>query len=223
MLCRPPGNRGTSALGLPKLTSAVGAIAATSAGGGGTATCAGAADRVAACLWATGLLLAALAAPSELDQACRLMYRLYGMYLAVLSARMEAVPMLTGAAGAIAATSAGGGGTATCAGATDRVAACLWATGLLPAALAAQSELDQACQLMYRLYGMYLAVLSACMEAEVATHEDAGAGSSVFTATRGHPPDARRGNPWWQLGERPPPKAPQAPLLTPRVGTPGRR
>ena len=46
---------------------------------------------------------------------------------------------------------------------------CLHVTGLLPAALVRPKEVDQAGRLMYRLYGMYLAVLSAHLGAEVET------------------------------------------------------
>ena len=75
---------------------------------------------------------------------------------------------------------------------------CLRATGLLPAALVRPEEVDQAGRLMYRLYGMYLAVLSARMGAEVAARRDAGARPSVFAIARRRPPDARRDYPWGQ-------------------------
>ena len=97
---------------------------------------------------------------------------------------------------------------------------CLRATGLFPAALVQPEDVDQAGRLMYRLYGMYLAVLSARMGAEVAARRDAGAGPSVFAITRRHPPDARRGYPWGQLGAGPhPPTPPTAPMAL-RAGPP---
>ena len=73
---------------------------------------------------------------------------------------------------------------------------------------------------MYRPYGMYLAVVSARMGAEVAARRDAGAGPSVFAITRRHPPDARRGYPWGQLGPSPHPPAPPKALLSLRAGPP---
>ena len=97
---------------------------------------------------------------------------------------------------------------------------CLRATGLLPAALVRPEEADQAGRLMYRLYGMYLAVLSARMGAEVAARRDAGAGPSVFAIARRRPPDARRGYPWGQLGAGPHPPAPPAAPLALRAGPP---
>ena len=97
---------------------------------------------------------------------------------------------------------------------------CLRATGLLPAALVAPSEQNEACRLMYCPYGMYLAVLSAHMEVEVTARRDAGAGPSVFAAARKRPPDARRGYPWWQRSNGLLPTAPLAPLLVPRVKSP---
>ena len=73
---------------------------------------------------------------------------------------------------------------------------------------------------MYRLYGMYLAVLSARMGAEVAARRDAGAGPSVFAIARRRPPDARRGYPWGQLGAGPHRPAPPAAPLALRAGPP---
>ena len=68
-------------------------------------------------------------------------------------------------------------------------------------------------RLMYRLYGTYLAVLSARMGAEVAARGDAGAGPSVFAIARRCPPDARPGYPWGQQGAGPHlPAPPTAPL-----------
>ena len=68
---------------------------------------------------------------------------------------------------------------------------CLRTTGLLLAALVRPEAADQAEQLMYRLYCMYLAVPSACKGAEVEARRDAGAGPSVFAITRRRPTDAR--------------------------------
>ena len=73
---------------------------------------------------------------------------------------------------------------------------------------------------MYRLYGMYLAVLSARMGAEVAARRDAGAGPSVFAIARRRPPAARRGYPWGQLGAGPHRPAPPAAPLALRAGPP---
>ena len=90
---------------------------------------------------------------------------------------------------------------------------CLRATGLLPAALVKPEEVHQAGRLMYHLYGMYLAVLSERMGADVAARPDAGAGPSVFAIARRCPPDACRGYPWGQLGAGPyPPAPPTSPL-----------
>ena len=97
---------------------------------------------------------------------------------------------------------------------------CLRATGLLPAALVQPEGVEQAGRLMYRLYGMYLAVLSARMGAEVAARRDAGAGPSVFAIARRRPPDARRGYPWGQLGAGPHRPAPPAAPLALRAGPP---
>ena len=68
--------------------------------------------------------------------------------------------------------------------------ACLRATGLPLVAPINPLELDEACRLMFCLYGMYLVVLSACMEAEVVAHRDTGVGPLVFVVACRHPPDA---------------------------------
>ena len=73
---------------------------------------------------------------------------------------------------------------------------------------------------MYRMYGMYLVLLSARMGPEVAARQDAGAGASVFAIVRKRPPDARRGYPWRQLGAGPHPPAPPTALLALRAGPP---
>ena len=97
---------------------------------------------------------------------------------------------------------------------------CLRATGLLPAALVTPEEVEQAGRLMYRLYGMYLAVLSAPMGVEVAARRGAGGGTSVFAIARRRPPDARRGYPWGQLGASLYPPAPPTAPLALRAGPP---
>ena len=76
---------------------------------------------------------------------------------------------------------------------------CLRATPLLRVASVRLEEVDQAGWLMYRLHGMYVAVLSAHMGAEVAARREVGAGPLVFAIARRRPPDARRGYPWGQL------------------------
>ena len=129
------------------------------------------------------------------------------------------LPALAGAAGTMAAIGGGGGSTAAHSGAAFRMP-CLWATALLLAALVAPSEHGHAYWLMYCLYGMYLAVLLARMEPDVAARRDAGAGPSVFAAACKRPLDARQGYPWWQLGNGSLPRAPPAPPLVPRVGAP---
>ena len=63
-------------------------------------------------------------------------------------------------------------------------------------------------QALNRFYGMYLALLSVRMGAEVAARRDAGAGPSVFAIARRRPLDARQGYPWGQLGAGPHPPAP---------------
>ena len=89
---------------------------------------------------------------------------------------------------------------------------CLRATGLLPAVLVRPEEVDHAGRLMYRLYGTYLTVLAA--------RRHAGAGPLVFAIARRHPPDARRGYPWGQLGAGPHPPAPPSAPLALRAGPP---
>ena len=82
--------------------------------------------------------------------------------------------------------------------------------------------MDLAGRLMYRLYGMYLGVLSAQMGAEVAARRDAGAGPSVYAIARRRPPDAHRGYFWGQPGPGPHPPAPAAAPLALRASPPRR-
>ena len=97
---------------------------------------------------------------------------------------------------------------------------CLRTTGLLPVALVRPEEVDQAGWLMYHLYGMYLAVPSARMGADVAARRDAGAGPSFFAIVRSRLPDARRGYSWGQLGAGPHPPAPPTAPPALRAGPP---
>ena len=87
---------------------------------------------------------------------------------------------------------------------------CVRATALLPLALVAEDEDAQAGQLLYRLYGMYLAVLSALRAAEEAARlggEAARLGgdaaSTVFVLARGRGPHSQRGYKWEQLADGP--------------------
>ena len=97
---------------------------------------------------------------------------------------------------------------------------CLKATGLLPLALAGAGEDAQAGQLLYRLYGMYLAVLSARRAAEEAARLGGDVASTVFVPARGGGPDSRQGYGWEQLADGPlrpapaldPLQLPQGPL-----------
>ena len=73
---------------------------------------------------------------------------------------------------------------------------------------------------MYHLYGMYRAVLSARMGAEIAAPRDAGTGPSAFDIWRRCPPDARRRYPCGQLGAGPRPPAPPTALLAMRASSP---
>ena len=76
----------------------------------------------------------------------------------------------------------------------------LKATGLLPLALVGAGEDAQAGRLLYRLYGMYLAMLSASRAAK----EGAGLGrdvASTFGQARGRGPDSRQGYGLEQLAD----------------------
>ena len=65
--------------------------------------------------------------------------------------------------------------------------------GPVAGSIGQNSEVDHAGQLMYRLYGMYLAVLYARMGPEVAARGDAGMGPSFFAVARTRPLDVCRG------------------------------
>ena len=62
---------------------------------------------------------------------------------------------------------------------------CLRSADLLPLTLAGAGEGAQAERLMYRLCGMYLAVLSARKAAEEAARLNEDAASAVFSPARG--------------------------------------
>ena len=78
----------------------------------------------------------------------------------------------------------------------------------------------QAGRLLYRLYGMYLAVLSARCAAEEAARLGGDVASTVFGPARGRGPDSRHGYGWEQLPDGPllpapardPLQLPQGPL-----------
>ena len=97
---------------------------------------------------------------------------------------------------------------------------CLRATGLLPLGLVGAGEDAQAGRLLYRLYGMYLAVLSARRAVEEAAKMGGDAASTVFGPTWGRGPDSRQGYGWGQLADgllrpapaRDPLQLPQGPL-----------
>ena len=97
---------------------------------------------------------------------------------------------------------------------------CLKATGLLPLALVGAGEDAQAGRLLYRLYGMYLAVLSARRAAEEAARLGGDLASTVFGPARGRGLDSRQGYGWEHLADGPlrptpahdPVQQPQGPL-----------
>ena len=68
--------------------------------------------------------------------------------------------------------------------------ACLKATGLLPLNLVGAGEDAQARRLLYRLYSMYLTVLSARRTSEEAVRLGGDAASTVFGPARGQGPDS---------------------------------
>ena len=80
---------------------------------------------------------------------------------------------------------------------------CLRATGLLPLTPVGEDEDAQAGRPLYRLYGMYLAVLSARRAAEAAVRLGGDAASTVFGPARGHGLDSRRGYGWEQPADGP--------------------
>ena len=77
------------------------------------------------------------------------------------------------------------------------------AVGQLPLALVGAGEDAQAGRLLYRLCGMYLAVLSARCAAEEAARLGGDAASTVFDPARGRGPDSRQGYGWEQLADGP--------------------
>ena len=70
---------------------------------------------------------------------------------------------------------------------------CLRATSLLPLAVVGEGEEAKAERLLYRRYGIYLAVLFAHRAAEEAVRLAGDAASTVFGPARGQGPDLRRG------------------------------
>ena len=74
---------------------------------------------------------------------------------------------------------------------------------MLPLALVGEDEDAQAGRLLYRLYGMCLAVLSARRAAEEAVRLGGDAASTVFGPAQGRGPDSRQGYGWEQLADGP--------------------
>ena len=66
-----------------------------------------------------------------------------------------------------------------------------------------EGEEAQAERLLCRLYGMYLAILSACRAVEEAARLGGDTASTVFGPVRGLGPDSRRGYGWEQLADGP--------------------
>ena len=95
--------------------------------------------------------------------------------------------------------------------------ACLRSAGLLPLALVPDNDaLQLAKDLLYRLYGMFLAVLAARKTALGAAQQGGDHRSTVFGPARGRAPDARTAYPWHQLGAGPLPMPPaRTPLDAP--------
>ena len=99
--------------------------------------------------------------------------------------------------------------------------ACLRSAGLLPLALVPDSDaLQLAKDLLYRLYGMFLAVLAARKTALDAAEQRGDQRSTVFGPARGRAPDARAAYPWHQLGAGPLPRPPARPPLDAPAGLP---
>ena len=99
--------------------------------------------------------------------------------------------------------------------------ACLRSAGLLPLALVPDSDaLQLAKDLLYRLYGMFLAVLAARKTALDAAQQRGDQRSTVFGPARGRAPDARAAYPWHQLGAGPLPRPPARPPLDAPAGLP---
>ena len=99
--------------------------------------------------------------------------------------------------------------------------ACLRLAGLLPLALVPDNDaLQLAKDLLYRLYGMFLAVLAARKTALDAAQQRGDHRSTVFGPARGRAPDARAAYPWHQLGAGPLPMPPARPPLDAPEGLP---
>ena len=99
--------------------------------------------------------------------------------------------------------------------------ACLRSAGLLPLALVPDNgALQLAKDLLYRLYGMFLAVLAARKTALDAAQQRGDHRSTVFGPARGQVPDARAAYPWHQLGAGPLPRPPARPPLDAPEGLP---
>ena len=94
---------------------------------------------------------------------------------------------------------------------------CLRATSLLPLSLVGAGEDAQTGPLLYRLYVMYLAGLSARRAAEEAAKAGGDAASTVFGPARGRGPDWRQGYGWGLLVDGPLRRAPaRYPLRLPQ-------
>ena len=90
----------------------------------------------------------------------------------------------------------------------------LRSAGLLPLALVPDNDaLQLAKDLLYRLYGMFLAVLAARKTALDAAQQRGDHRSTVFGPARGRAPDTRAAYPWHQLGAGPLPMPPARPPL----------
>ena len=106
--------------------------------------------------------------------------------------------------------------------------ACLRLAKLLPLALVPDDDaLKLAKDRLYRLYGMFLAVLAARKRALDTAEQRGDQRLTVFGLARGRAPDARTAYPWHQLGAGPLPMPPARPPLDApeacrRIG-PGRR
>ena len=99
--------------------------------------------------------------------------------------------------------------------------ACLRSVGLLPLALVPDNDaLQLAKDLLYRLYGMFLAVLAARKTALDAAQQRGDHRATVFGPARGRAPDARAAYPWHQLGAGPLPMPPARPPLDAPEGLP---
>ena len=99
--------------------------------------------------------------------------------------------------------------------------ACLRSAGLLPLALVPDNDaLQLAKDLLYRLYGMFIAVLAARKTALDAAQQRGDQRSTVFGPARGRAPDTRAAYPWHQLGAGPLPMPPARPPLDAPAGLP---